>query len=79
VETHETIAWSDMSDWVVVYRSITRHSDNTRAPTSTSKEAALIHARALIRQGHEMIEVEGPNGQVIGKEEIVRWVRAHPE
>ncbi len=68
-----------MSDWVVVYRSITRGSDNTRAPASPSKETALIHARALKRQGHEVTEIEGPNGQVIGKEEIMRWVAANPE
>jgi hypothetical protein len=59
-----------VSDWVVVYRSITRGSDNTRAPASPSKETALIHARALMRQGHEVHRIEGPNGQVIGQEEL---------
>ena len=68
-----------MSDWVPVYRSITRGSDNTRASASPSKEAALVHARALMRQGHAVTKIEGPNGQVIGQEEIRRWVAANPQ
>lgn len=67
-----------MSDWVVVYRSITRGSDDVRASASLSKEAALIHARALSHQGHEVDRIEGQNGQVIVKEEIMRWLEANP-
>jgi hypothetical protein len=29
---------------------------------------------SLKRQGHEVDRIEGPNGQVIGKDEIMRWL-----
>ncbi len=67
----------DMSDWVVVYGNITRGTDDVRA-TSSSKEAALKQAAALMRQGHEVHRIEGPNGEMIGKEQIKAWVAAHP-
>ena len=70
-----------MSDWVVVYRSVTRGGDNAQPSTSASsptKEGAFIQARALRRAGHEVIKIEGPNKQVIEKEEIMRWVEANP-
>ena len=38
---------------------------------SPNKETALIHARAH--------RIEGQNGEVIGKEEIMDWVKAKPE
>lgn len=71
-----------MSDWVVVYRSITRGNNNAQPSTSASspsKTGAFIEARALMRQGHEVIEIQGQNGQVIGNEEIRRWVAANPD
>lgn len=68
-----------MSDWIVVYRSITRGIADTNAPASPTREAALVHARAVRRQGHEVLRIEGPEGQVIGKGEIERWRAANPE
>ena len=72
-----------MSDWVVVYRSITRGGNNAQPSTSASspsKTGAFIQARALMRAGNEVLEINnGPNGQVIGREEIRRWVAANPE
>ena len=71
-----------MSDWVVVYRSITRGGDNgepSTSPSSPSKKGAFIQARALMRQGHEVINIIVQNDQVIEKEEIMRWVKANPD
>jgi len=62
----------------VVYRNITRGSDNVRAAAAPRKETAFIHARVLMRQGLDVHRIEGPNGQVIGEEEIGRWVAANP-
>jgi hypothetical protein len=30
------------------------------------------------RQGHEVHRIEGPNGEVIGQEEIMGWAKADP-
>jgi hypothetical protein len=46
---------------------------------SPTKEGAFSLARARVRQFYEIIRIEGPNGEVIGKEEIMRWVKDHPE
>ncbi len=67
-----------MSDWVVFLRS-TRTGGLAQAPTSTSKENALSFARSLKRQGSEVVKIEGPNGEVLDKEEIERWIAANPE
>jgi hypothetical protein len=68
-----------MSDWVIVYRSASRDRDDIRSPALSSKEAALSFARALMHQHCEVHRIEGPHGQVIGKEEIERWAAANPE
>jgi hypothetical protein len=72
-----------VSDWVVVYRSIIRGGDNAEPSTSASslsKTGAFIQARALMRAGNEVLEINnGPNGQMIGQEEIRRWVAANPQ
>jgi hypothetical protein len=52
-----------------------RPGDDVRSPALSSKEAALSFARAL----SEVDRIEGPHGQVIGKEEIERWVATNPE
>lgn len=69
-----------MSEWVVVYRSIIRGGDNAEpstSPSSPRKEGAFTQAGALRRAGHEVMEIKGPNGEVIGKEEILRWIAAN--
>jgi hypothetical protein len=68
-----------MSDgWTLITHDPARGSDNVRAPTSPTKEGAFSLARARVRQFHEIIRIEGPNGEVIGKEEILRWLKDHP-
>jgi hypothetical protein len=71
-----------MSDWKVVYWSITRGGDNAEpstSPSSPSKKGAFIQARALGHAGNEVIKIIGPNDEVIEKEEIMRWVKANPK
>ena len=59
-----------MSDWVIVYRNVSRDRTDVRSPALSSQEAALSFARALMHQHCEVDRIEGPQGQVIGKEEI---------
>jgi hypothetical protein len=66
-----------MPDWSVVSREPVHGRDIT-SPASPSKEAALIRARDLRRQHHEIIRIEGPDG-AIEKEEIEIWLAANPE
>jgi hypothetical protein len=69
-----------MSDgWTLIVHDPARGRDDVRAPTSPTKEGAFSLARARVRQFYEIIRIEGPNGEVIGKEEIMRWVKDHPE
>jgi hypothetical protein len=68
-----------VSDWKVVWRSKTRGNGNGEGPTKPTKKAAFTYARALMRDGHEVIKIIGPNDQVIEREEIVRWLEANPE
>jgi hypothetical protein len=68
-----------MTDWIVVYRNFFGGGEVRAPAASRSKEAALSLARSLMRAHYEVDRIEGPNGQVIGKEEIERWVAANPE
>lgn len=62
-----------MSDWKVYYRD-TLDQDRT-SQTIASKEAALAQARNLHRRQHaEIYRIEGSDGGIIGKAEIMRWV-----
>ena len=65
-----------MSDWKVLYRD---DLDRDRTSRSIpSKEAALGQARNLfIQQRAELYRIEGPNGQTLPKEVIMRWVFAN--
>ena len=67
-----------MSNWVVVYDDAFQGWTNARV-TASSKESALSLARDRRRQGHEAHRIEGPNGRVINKEEIERWMATHLE
>jgi len=65
-----------MSDWKVYYRD-TLDQDRT-SPSISSREAALAQARNLHRrQRAEIYRIEGPNGGVVPKDEIMRWVATH--
>ncbi len=65
-----------MSDWKVYYRDYLDQDRTLRS--AKSKEAALKQARNLQRQRRaEIYRIEGPDGGIIAKEEIMRWVSAH--
>jgi hypothetical protein len=65
-----------MSDWKVYYRD---DLDNDRTSRSiASKEDALAQARTLHRrQRAEIYRIEGPDGDLVRKEEIMRWLSAN--
>jgi len=65
-----------MSDWKVLYRD---DLDRDRATRSNpSKEAALEQARRLyLKEGAEIYGIKGPDGMILPKEEIMRWVSAN--
>ena len=68
-----------MSAWVVVTRNLLPEGQDRRAPEVLTKEAALLRARSYVRAGHEVLRIEGPKGDMIGKEEIERWIAANLE
>ncbi len=68
-----------MLGWTVVYRNPVPGGPAKIGPEAETKEAALRHARAYEHAGHEVHRIEGPQGQVIGKEEIECWMAANPD
>ena len=65
-----------MSEWKVFYRDSLDQDRTSRSVTS--KEAALSRAKDLHRkQQAEIYRIEGPDGGILRKEEIMRWVSAH--
>jgi hypothetical protein len=52
-----------MPDWTVLSRDPV-YGRNFTSPSSPSKETALIRARDLWRQRHEIIRIEGPHGAI---------------
>ena len=64
-----------MSDWKLLYRDDLDRDRIFRS--STSEEAALERARHLyFSEGAEIYRIEGPNGLVLPKEQIMRWMSA---
>jgi hypothetical protein len=68
-----------MSDWFVFCRSVIHGGDEARSPASPSREAVIIHARNLLRQHNDVFRIEGPNGEVISRDDIDHWVAANRE
>ena len=65
-----------MSDWKVYYRD-DLDQDRTSRSIAT-KEDALEQARTLHRRKRaEIYRIEGPDGDLVRKDEIMRWVSAH--
>jgi len=62
-----------MSEWKVLYRD---HLDQDRTSGSVPDlETALRLAKDLYRhQRAELYRVEGPEGHVLPKDEVMRWV-----
>ncbi len=66
-----------MSDWKVLYRD---HFDQDRSSRAnhTSKEDALRKARDLYHKyGFQLYCLEGPNGQIVSKGDVMSWVYAN--
>jgi len=65
-----------MSDWKVLYRD---DLDRDRTSQSIpSEKAALEQARRLyLKEGAEIYGIEGPDGLILPKEEIMRWMSAN--
>jgi hypothetical protein len=65
-----------MSEWKVFYRDNLDH--DRISPNVSSKDAALAQARNLHRDWRaEIYKIEGPAGDIVSKDEVMRWVSAH--
>jgi hypothetical protein len=67
-----------MSDWKVVSRDLV-HGGREASRVCPSKQSAYSLARDWKRQGHDVLRIEGPNREVIGKEAIESWIAANPD
>ena len=62
-----------MHDWKVRYRDYYDQDRSSRA--NPSKEEALLEARDLYRNRRAQIYcLEGPNGQIVTNEHVMKWV-----
>jgi hypothetical protein len=68
---------SDMSNWFVFSQDLNGRDARSRA--HPNEDAALSHARDLMRQRHEVDRIEGPYAQVIDKWTIERRLALRPE
>ena len=65
-----------MSEWKVFYRDNLDHDRISKSVSS--KEAAFAQARNLYRDKRaEIYKIEGPAGDTVLKDEVMRWVSAH--
>ena len=65
-----------MSDWKVIYRD-DLDCDRT-ARSNATEEAALERAMQLYRlERAEIYRIEGPDGLIPPKEQIMRWMSAN--
>jgi hypothetical protein len=64
--------------WFVVYRSETM-SKETRSPPCPTEGSALTHARALYRDGVEILRIEGPDGAVMPARIVDDWLDSGPD
>jgi len=65
-----------VSDWKVLYRDNLDQDRTSRS--SPTDEAALERARQLyLMDRAEIYRIEGPNGLILQKGEIMRWVSAN--
>ena len=65
-----------MSEWKVVYRD-DLDQDRT-SPSNPSESAALERARQLyLQERAEIYRIEGPDGLILPKDHIMRWMSAN--
>ena len=65
-----------MPHWKVLYRD---DLDRDRTSRSIASEAAALEQarRLYLREGAEIYAIEGPNGLILPKADILRWVSAN--
>jgi hypothetical protein len=61
-----------MSDWRVFYRD--QHDQDRMSENIQSREGALKRAKDLHRQRAALYRIEGPEGKIMAKKEIMNWV-----
>lgn len=64
--------------WIVVYRNETMNRE-TRSPPCPTERSALTHARALWRDGADILRIEGPDGKVMPERQLAAWLDSAPE
>jgi hypothetical protein len=64
--------------WVVVAVDPREEGREARSRDLPSKEAVLSLVRDWRYHGHDVLRIEGPNGVVIDKNQIVSWLAANP-
>jgi hypothetical protein len=64
--------------WVVVAIEPRKEGGEVGSRDLPNEVAALSLARDLMRQGTAVIRIQGPNGEVVGKEQLVNWVAGNP-
>jgi hypothetical protein len=64
--------------WFVVYRSATKTKE-IRSPPCPTERTALTHARALDRDGAEILRIEGPDGSVMLAKTLDQWLDSGPD
>ena len=64
--------------WFVVYRSETKNKE-TRSPPCPTERSALTHARALDRDGAEVIRIEGPDASIMLAKKLDQWLDSGPD
>ena len=66
-----------MPDWTIYFR--TPDGKDAASRKLETEGSALIHARDLQRQHCEIDRIEGPNGHVKHRAEIVDWIKQNQE
>ncbi|MBB4199780.1 hypothetical protein GGD83_003604 [Rhodoblastus sphagnicola] len=64
--------------WFVVYRNKTMNKE-MRSPPCPTERSALTHARALDRDGAEVLRVEGPDGAAVPARMLDAWLDDAPD
>jgi hypothetical protein len=54
-------------------------SKETRSPPCPTERTALTHARALDRDGAEILRIEGPDGSVMLAKKLDQWLDSGPD
>jgi hypothetical protein len=64
------------SDWRILYRD-TLDQDRTSQSIPTREDALKRASELYHRQRAELYKIDGPNGVVLLKQEVMQWVSVH--